>query len=389
MFLEDNMLSGTVPLGLSDLPNLKDLYVDENKFTGFLPRDLCNLMLNQDFFKKEDDNEERDGCTSIACPANFVSKVGLYPCEPCGEQQFSPYLGYVGDCFFRNQESILRKFFTATGGSNWKGSVEWNEHQLVCDWKGITCDPEGQVTGIVLTNMGLKGNIIPDLGFLGALRVLELADNDLTGFIPSDLRFAPLETLDVSGNKLKGTVPPLLCLLRDINANGDNGSDGIWHCDRISCPVGSYNINGFADELTACKPCKSSKFLSSKSCHLGLGPSSAASFSFIAMKGVAVIFTLMVAFAVSLAYIRKRKNTFDISHIADIDDDDNLNFFDCDSKIKDYLAHNSRRRAAKSNVHLEFPREIQESLGNKSFHSNHFIDCGASVDSEEAIASIT
>ena len=42
------------------------------------------------------------------------------------------------------------------------------------------------------------------IGFLRFLEHLDLSVNELTGHLPSDLRWTPLETLKISGNKLKG-----------------------------------------------------------------------------------------------------------------------------------------------------------------------------------------
>ena len=86
--------------------------------------------------------------------------------------------------------------------------------------------------------------------------------------LPSDLRFAPLEFLDVSGNKLKGEVPPMLCNAGDINGNGRNG---VFQCDVIACPIGTYSASGFAEGIEklayrVCRSCPSNSYLASRGC---------------------------------------------------------------------------------------------------------------------------
>lgn len=89
-----------------------------------------------------------------------------------------------------------------------------------------------------------------------------------------DLRWAPLETLDVSGNKLVGFVPPMLCATGDINGNGENGE---FHCDIIACSAGTWSPIGRAtqkrsraiedDNRYECLPCPGgTEHLGSKLC---------------------------------------------------------------------------------------------------------------------------
>jgi len=273
LFLERNFLSGTIPIGMVDLKNLRDLYIDENKFTGTLPNELCNLNLNQAFYEGTDyDTPDRDGCESIACPTNTMSQQGVLPCYPCGPQVLNPYLGLAGRCYHQNERIILNKFFDETGGSEWVDVLGWGlDNVNQCEFSGVSCNSAGHVTGITLVNKGLKGNILEELGFLRHLRVLNLADNELDGFLPVSLKFASLEELDISGNKLEGFIPPTLCLTGDINGNGANG---MFKCDFVACSAGYYSPTGYATNtddghVKSCLPCgKSSNaiYIGGKSC---------------------------------------------------------------------------------------------------------------------------
>jgi hypothetical protein len=163
-------------------------------------------------------------------------------------------LGLEGSCFPTDQTRILRQFYDATSGANWtdgEGS-KWFTSQTsdVCQFSGITCTSLGHVAGIELSGRNLKGTIPPSIGFLEYLDTLDLSNNSLTGFIPSDLRFAPLTTFSVSGNKIIGIVPPKLCM-KTINGNGIHGA---FRCDLVACPEGTYSNTGISDDRT-CMPC--------------------------------------------------------------------------------------------------------------------------------------
>ncbi len=117
--------------------------------------------------------------------------------------------------------------------------------------------------------------------------IVDLSDNNLTGFLPSDLRLPPLQILDVSNNRIKGVIPPMLCLTGDINGNGE---DGDFNCDMIACPKGTWSSIGRATPRSLhikggletkdrhiCKPChgSTSDYIASTSCkglHMLGGP---------------------------------------------------------------------------------------------------------------------
>ena len=62
-----------------------------------------------------------------------------------------------------------------------------------CNFIGFICDSFGQVTKIVLPNTDLSGTIPFKIAFLEYLHTLDLSDNKITEFLPSDLHFTPLD----------------------------------------------------------------------------------------------------------------------------------------------------------------------------------------------------
>jgi hypothetical protein len=190
MFLQHNDLSGTVPASLGDVTTLSSLFVDGNKLTGDIPADLCRRSptLNNEFFQGDYATTRRDGCTSISCPVDSISKEGVAPCFPCDNGQYR-YLGMERhQCANITEREILKAFFGDTNGLNWYNSLGWGLDDVdVCDWVGVDCGAHGRVVNITLRDMNLQGTIPSELGLLSYLKVLDLADNKLTGYLPSDL----------------------------------------------------------------------------------------------------------------------------------------------------------------------------------------------------------
>jgi len=281
VWLQHNYLSGTIPAGIAGIPDLYDFYIDGNKFTGTIPSALCTENLNKDFFDGAGDNVDHDFCDAVSCKVGEYSFDGLFPCKPCEEGTYSPYLGQVGRCIGLGERQILDEIYKLTKGDSWAGPVikGWKSPDVDhCERTGVTCDVNKNVVGLNLSGMNLQGRIPEEIGFLKSLQTLDLSNNQLYGVIPSDLRWCPLNQLDVSGNKIGGQVPPMLCLKPGINGNGKNGD---FNCHNIACPVGTFSDDGFEAEGGDCEPCPTGRFLASKVCpdQMIHGPSSSAAVS--------------------------------------------------------------------------------------------------------------
>ncbi len=171
LFIQHNDLSGTFPPTMSNLKFLTDLLIEGNKFTGEIHGGLCEKNLNQGFFDQQvDSGVERDGCNSIACPVNAASMDGKYPCRPCGQEEFTPYLGHTGECYHQDEKNLLDTIFHKLNGPAWKENTGWGIDGIgPCDYLGVGCNGSGRVGSIDLKGMGLSGTLPREIGMLRQL----------------------------------------------------------------------------------------------------------------------------------------------------------------------------------------------------------------------------
>ncbi|KAI3824027.1 hypothetical protein L1987_05474 [Smallanthus sonchifolius] len=85
---------------------------------------------------------------------------------------------------------------------------------FICTFSGVTCwnDLENRLISLTLQNFGLAGTIPSDLQFCESLQNLDLSGNKLTGSIPSEIcSWLPyMVTLDLSNNEFTGEIPAAL-----------------------------------------------------------------------------------------------------------------------------------------------------------------------------------
>ena len=228
------------------MPSLKELYVDGNKLTGVVPEVLCTEELNNAFLSSD---EAARGCDGVSCPVNSQSVEGVAPCAACPDDGgYNRYMGrHETDCISPLSEvEVLDLFFERLHGEEWLDpSYYWEKGSEVCQRQGIGCNQDGNVVNITLPSLGLRGSLPTELGALNSLQVFNVSHNGLTGFLPSDFRFAPITTFDISGNSISGHVPILMCIKEGINNNGigppDIDFDLLYSCDNIVCSRGSYS----------------------------------------------------------------------------------------------------------------------------------------------------
>ena len=144
--------------------------------------------------------------------------------------------------------AALVAFYNTTGGPGWANNDNWLTEQPLEQWYGIETDENGRVANVELKENRLIGQVPREIGRLGALRVLNLANtitypckrrpdggydcpaespsaNNLTGELPVELgALVNLEEMYLGGNRFSGTIPAELGKLGNLQSLiiGDN-----------------------------------------------------------------------------------------------------------------------------------------------------------------------
>ncbi|MFK7979764.1 MAG: leucine-rich repeat domain-containing protein [Saprospiraceae bacterium] len=166
LYLYDNQLTGTIPSEIGNLTKLQYLYLSQNQLTGVIPTSLGNLTDLRHFYLYEN---ELTGTIPVSF-GNFTNIQRLYLYDNLLTGAIPTSLG--------NLTSLLKLF---------------------------------------LNNNQLTGSIPTTLGNLTNLEFLYLYDNLLTGNIPSELsNLSNLQKLYLNTNQLTGSIPPSLGNLTNL-----------------------------------------------------------------------------------------------------------------------------------------------------------------------------
>ncbi len=146
----------------------------------------------------------------------------------------------------------LTALYEATDGENWVENENWLSDESLSDWYGVVTDSSGQVVELDLSGNGLKGSI-PPLNALTELRTLDLGQNALSGTIPDLSTLTKLVSLDLGFNDLSGPIPNLSNLIEltnlDLGANQLSGS-----IPDLSSLVELRTVNLEGNEMTGTIP---------------------------------------------------------------------------------------------------------------------------------------
>ena len=166
LYLNDNQLSGEIPVELGSLTSLQKLNLCNNQLSGTIPAELGSL----------------------------TSLTELYLCNNQLSGEIPVELG--------NLTSLQRLYL--------------NNNQL----SGEIPEELGSLTSLLwlfLNDNQLSGEIPVELGSLTSLLWLFLNDNQLSGEIPEELgSLTSLQRLALSNNQLSGTIPPELGSLTSL-----------------------------------------------------------------------------------------------------------------------------------------------------------------------------
>ncbi|MCK4761733.1 MAG: fibronectin type III domain-containing protein [Candidatus Aminicenantes bacterium] len=136
----------------------------------------------------------------------------------------------------RRESNALKALFDAANGPRWdKGGERWKGRPGTENtWYGVTCNKSNtSVLKIELRNNNVSGVLPAELSDLKNLGSLILSDNGLREIHPDAGKLKKLHTLDLSNNRLSGTIPAWIGQLRglrklDLRYNRLSGGIPAW-----------------------------------------------------------------------------------------------------------------------------------------------------------------
>lgn len=143
------------------------------------------------------------GCTSLFLKANELPLEEPAETIPCSHPDFD----------------ALIAIYNSTNGANWTRNFGWVDGAAgtdcnVCQWEGVTCNPDNRVTRIRLNFNNMIGPLPPELGDLSELISFEAGNSGLTGNIPAEIGQLTKCTLFwACCNDLSGTLPDLSSMI--------------------------------------------------------------------------------------------------------------------------------------------------------------------------------
>ncbi|TKW31162.1 hypothetical protein SEVIR_2G086700v4 [Setaria viridis] len=201
--LFDNVLSGPLPPEFANLTGLVELNLMNNSLSGELPSDVCKGMNLQDF--NVANNMFRGPIPRSLKTCRSLKMLFIAYNQITGDiSDFGPY-PYLIDANLEanNLHGHLSK---AWGFSTNLTSLAMAENMITGSLPSLS--NLVKLERLVLHSNNLTGNIPPGLSTLPNLYQLILARNQLSGHIPSEFgQMKNLQYLDISRNRLSGSIP--------------------------------------------------------------------------------------------------------------------------------------------------------------------------------------
>ena len=187
-------LSGSIPPEFGQLVNLRHLDVTSSGLDGALPRELLHVPLEFFHWRRTGlcapgDDEFRTWLRDIANHRAGVSGA----CDRVGGVICDSWDGWT-----------LAALYNSTGGEYWNTDTNWLSDEPLDSWFGVTADDDGRVVELSLPDNGLA-NGLHRVVCLRSLRRLDLSANRLEGSLgPRIGDLLDLEYLDLSDNASLG-----------------------------------------------------------------------------------------------------------------------------------------------------------------------------------------
>ena len=210
LYLYGNQFSGSIPSEIGNLTHVFKIHLNNNQFSGLIPETICDMNVtwyNPHVF-------DISGNQLIPpypdCVSYFVEYQYSEECE-------SNYL-FNGVCTEPSDLDVLQQFVDNSSETINMGMDDNNNGLIEPIELGTQWWVDGRLAELncnydlanefTLDDLGLSGNIPPEIGNLESMEFLWLEDNQLTGPIPSGIgNLEHLKYLILHYNQLSGSIP--------------------------------------------------------------------------------------------------------------------------------------------------------------------------------------
>ena len=254
--LGSNRLVGSVPKEIFELSNLKSLWLYSNpvqfSFDG-IEKATKLKSLRLDSTKLQSLDGIGNGLSLVDIDVGFNQLAGPIPTGMNSLVNLEDFNGATNAFTGPIPEfSSLRKLSTMRLGEN----------KLTGQLPSFS--RQSNIKALDFSNNGLSGpipsNFLETVNQDGSI-VVDLSDNVLSGNVPGSLSHVKDMTIYLRDNHIGG-IDPSLC----SNEGWNEGDVGLFQCDGILCPAGTYAINGRASKNGSCETCKKNKYYGGTTC---------------------------------------------------------------------------------------------------------------------------
>ena len=175
---------------------------------------------DDDFFMKDEyiDDEYYDFAVDLLAEYISPESMSTLRTDPTSPQHKAlNWLVYDDSLYLSDPELFLQRYalvvlYYATGGEDFWGG-EWlvpDQHECVA-FEGVVCDSETmKIIELHLVRRQLVGSIPTEIALLNSLETLDMKGNRLVGTIPNEIytSLSNLELLDLAHNDLMGSIQP-------------------------------------------------------------------------------------------------------------------------------------------------------------------------------------
>uniref|UniRef100_A0A7S1V5A0 Leucine-rich repeat-containing N-terminal plant-type domain-containing protein n=1 Tax=Grammatophora oceanica TaxID=210454 RepID=A0A7S1V5A0_9STRA len=185
---------------------------DFNGFTHAWTQQVVDLKENLQSSMPDINPEIGEGLTANSChPQNMA----LYwtALDILNHESLS-----ADDTMRVQQRYILAHLYGSWDGDDWENFEGWLDGVSECQWYGVACNDNLEISVLQLENNGMEGPMPRPIGFLTSLTSLDLSSNYVYGELPNDFFFLTnLEKVDLSDNGLEGNLPEQLVTFENLD----------------------------------------------------------------------------------------------------------------------------------------------------------------------------